>query len=210
MRRIVGILVLSILVLTLAVSCNQGEDVTKKEQQKVDGIGLHEDSNKSVAGGREVKPQESSVEKASEEVSERMVRVYYYNPVEDGIFYQEVLFNKNKNKESYFFEKEFKKAPSGEFVANMPKTTKINSINFYPKKTLVVMDVSENFTQLMNIGSGVESSIIQSIGNTICEAYGAKRMILTTNGEEYQGSHLEIGLMNSIAINTEGTKEIKK
>lgn len=154
------------------------------------------------------KVNDSNKEINKEEISEGTFKVYYYDPAEDYIVYEKAEYNKKENNVAYFFEKYFKFAPKRTLVANMPGSTKINSINFYPDKELVVMDVSENFTQLMNIGGGVESSIIQCIANTLCEAYGGTRLIITTNGEDYQGSHLEISPMNSIAINTKGTKEI--
>ncbi|MEF9935508.1 MAG: GerMN domain-containing protein [Clostridium sp.] len=209
MRKVITLVIILGLLVLLTVSCSNEDSNASKEQLKVEGMALSDGDKTKGVGGAYVEDGPNSESGAKEEVNERIINIYYYNPVDDCIVYEKATFDKKENKETYFFEKYFKFVPSDKLVANMPGSTKINSINYYEKKGLVVMDVSENFTQLMNIGGGVEGSIIQCIANTLCESYGAKRLIITTNGEDYQGSHLEISPMNSIAINTKGVKELK-
>ncbi|MEG0371036.1 MAG: GerMN domain-containing protein [Clostridium sp.] len=128
------------------------------------------------------------------------IKIYYYNPVDDVMVSENVKYVKGEGSTLKFFENRFKYALNDKTMSSMPETTKINSIKADEKTSTVTMDVSENFTSKMNIGGGVEVSLIQSIAKTLGEAYNCETLIITHNGEKYEGSHIIIDSENPIKV----------
>ncbi|MEF9952633.1 MAG: GerMN domain-containing protein [Clostridium sp.] len=140
-----------------------------------------------------------SAEKPDENLSANVDNFYYYDVEKDSVIKKPIDKNTSSKDAKQFFEDLFKMPPTG-INPLMPNTTKINSIKVDKSKSLVTLDVSETFTETMNLGTSGEEGILQSIANTIGKSYGCKKVIITVKGEPYATGHIIIDRDNPLTV----------
>lgn len=70
--------------------------------------------------------------------------------------------------------------------------TEINELYFDENDESVHIDLSNNFIEEMNAGSGFESLMLQSIANTLGSYYGVENIYLTVDGNLYESGHISL------------------
>lgn len=144
----------------------------------------------------------------SKSVDYKVSKLYYYDVNEDIIVYSSIDSTVNDKNASKFFEDKFKNPPKDTVGHLMPSSTKINSINVDKEKSTVTVDVSEVFTDSMNLGTSSEGGVLQSIANTLGEAYNCKNVVLTANGKEFTTGHSIISPSEPLIVDTSNSKEM--
>lgn len=71
----------------------------------------------------------------------------------------------------------------------LPEGTQINYL-FLNDQQLVEADVSSEFVENMNAGSTGELFAIYTLVNTLSDYYGSPEVLLTVDGEPYEGAHI--------------------
>lgn len=73
-----------------------------------------------------------------------------------------------------------------------PEGTEINYL-FLNDEEIVEVDLSSEYVTNMNTGSSGESFYLTGLGNTLTQYYGAEKVRLTIDGENYEGGHILLG-----------------
>lgn len=76
-----------------------------------------------------------------------------------------------------------------ENIALLPQETKINYL-FLNDEGIVEVDLSREYITNMNVGSAGESFYLIGLGNTLSQYYGVDKVLLTIDGENYEGGHI--------------------
>jgi spore germination protein GerM len=71
----------------------------------------------------------------------------------------------------------------------LPEGTQINYL-FLNDQQIVEADVSSEFVENMNAGSTGELFAIYTLVNTLSDYYGSQEVLLTVDGEPYEGAHM--------------------
>lgn len=88
----------------------------------------------------------------------------------------------------------------------LPEGTTINYL-FLNDNRVVEMDVSSEFVDNMNAGSTGEMFAIYTLVNTITQYYGAQEVLLTVDGEPYQGAHMALQEGETLSFNADMVNE---
>ena len=118
------------------------------------------------------------------------VKFYHYNAATDKIIFvkNKINFNTNDTVISQL-EPYFKKSPSEELSPLINSNIKINKIFLDSSKNTANVDFSDNFVKAMNVGGGIEMSIITCITNTLCNYYNVDKACITLDGKPYSSGH---------------------
>jgi len=72
----------------------------------------------------------------------------------------------------------------------LSSNTKINELYFNEDDNSVHIDLSKEFVNEMNVGSGFEEMMLQSLANTLGTYYGVQNIFLTIDGGPYESGHI--------------------
>lgn len=107
------------------------------------------------------------------------------------------------------FEKYFKESPKKEQEKLINPNTKIKSL-YLSKDNMVYVDFNKEFVSEMNLGSGPEMLVLQSIVNTLGQYYGVESVYITVEGEPYKSGHYSKQKGEPFKVNTKNIVEVKK
>src|SRR5690625_446492 len=82
----------------------------------------------------------------------------------------------------------------------LPEGTTINYL-FLNNDNIVEVDVSSEFEENMNAASTVELFAVYTLVNTLSQYYGAQEVLLTVDGEPYEGAHMALQEGETLAFN---------
>lgn len=99
-------------------------------------------------------------------------------------------------------------APAADLHPVMSENTVINSMRLDPGSRIVTIDVSANFVSEMNVGSGMESAILQSLANTVGSAYGVHEVIVTLDGQLYESGHIAMKEGETLKVDYDNLVEL--
>lgn len=71
----------------------------------------------------------------------------------------------------------------------LPEGTEINYL-FLNSEDIVEVDLSSEYISNMNTGSSGESLYLTGLGNTLSQYYGVEKVLLTIDGDNYEGGHI--------------------
>lgn len=71
----------------------------------------------------------------------------------------------------------------------LPNGTEINYL-FLNDEDIVEVDLSGEYITNMNAGSSGESLYLTGLGNTLAQYYGVEKVLLTIDGDNYEGGHI--------------------
>ena len=130
----------------------------------------------------------------------------YYSPdnEENSIISEErnLIIHTNTDLKNQF-EAEMK-TDTRNTMALFTENTKINLLEVDRTKSLVHLDLSEDFITERSIGGGIEALILQSITNTLCHFYQVYNMQITIDGGVYESSHFTIEMGEFLEIDIHG------
>ncbi|KMT21314.1 GerMN domain-containing protein [Clostridium cylindrosporum] len=180
--------------------------VTTDDGEKISELDLVRISSPSVSSdSKDTTPKPDNTNTIKTKVS----KLYYYDGNEDAIVYTSANTSISEKDAPKFFEDKFKNPPKDTLSKLMPSTTKIKSIKVDSKTSTLTMDVSEVFTESMNLGTSFETGILQGIANTLGDAYSCKKVIITANGKDFITGHVEINAENPLETSINESKELK-
>jgi len=67
---------------------------------------------------------------------------------------------------------------------------KINSVSWADSGAVIVVDLSSDYADELNVGAGIESGILQCIADTVGNYVGAKGVQFTMDGMAYESGHI--------------------
>lgn len=121
------------------------------------------------------------------------LRCYYPDLENEQVVYKEfdVSFNTNDEIEP-IYTKYLQNSPEESISSVFGENVKLKSFSFNPEEEVVVVDLSKNFIAEMNLGSGYESLLIQSIVNTVGFNFGVDKVVITLDGALYESGHFQL------------------
>lgn len=122
------------------------------------------------------------------------LRCYYPNFEKEQLVYKDydISFQTNDEIQGVYTEN-LQRSLNQSISPVFSKNVRIQSFSYNPKDDLVEVDLSNNFTTELNLGSGYESLVIQSIVNTVGYNFGVEKVVITLDGELYASGHYELG-----------------
>lgn len=151
------------------------------------------------APSKESKPVETPENPTPSLEKSNVNKVFYYDVVEDRMVYTSVKEQVvDKNNAPKVFESLFKNSPNSDISPLMPSNTKIKSIDVDKKSSTVTIDVSEVFTETMNLGSSGEIGVLNGIAYTLGNTYNCENVVITVNGGKFTTGHSDVSKENPI------------
>lgn len=152
----------------------------------------------------------------TQELEERTVntartenRTFYYPKMTDTnveIVYTTTPVTLNTNDSfSDILTENFRTAPAGDLHAVFSANSVINSLLLDPDIGIVTIDLSANFVSEMNVGSEMESAILQCLANTVGSAYEVQEVIVTLDGALYESGHIAMKAGETLKVDYNGT-----
>jgi len=83
-----------------------------------------------------------------------------------------------------------KTPPDASLQPVMSANARINKVYYDGESTTAYVDLTKEFITEMNAGSATEGAILDSLTNTICNIYGASKMMITIDGQPYESGHV--------------------
>lgn len=130
----------------------------------------------------------------------KVVNFYYPNAKDEKIF----LYRKNITFQTNDIPRNllvaaYKELPA-EAVGVLTANTKVNSL-YLNNDGMVYVDLSQDFLTEMNLGSGFEALVLQSLANTFGDYYGRDKVILTIDGKTYESGHIILDKFEPLQVN---------
>lgn len=192
-KRLISLILIAISI--FSVSCgNKQPEITDS------------DSNKPTANSdKDIEKEEIDYTNDPSEVEEDLIKLYLYSASADKFFYVNTKLLEDDPDITNKLVTVLKSSPHKSLVANIPESTKINSIT--KKDDMAILDLSENFVTDSNVGSGVETNILQSITNTVGEALDVDKVKILLDGKPYASGHILMNEDEFFTVNTEGIEQ---
>lgn len=132
-----------------------------------------------------------------------MLNFYYPNANADRIFfYKKELDFKTNDIPRKLIEELYKEYPK-EVGPVLTENSKINHL-YLNNDGMAYVDISKDFINEMNAGSGVEAMILQSLANTVGDYFGVSKVMLTIENEPYESGHILLEKFEPIEVNYDG------
>lgn len=96
----------------------------------------------------------------------------------------------------------FKNPPKEDLGPIMLKHTRINSMSFDPKTSILNMDISKEFIEC-NMGSTLEHGRLRGIVNTIGKFYNMNKISISIEGMPYESGHFMLRQGEYFSVNLE-------
>lgn len=139
------------------------------------------------------------------------VKFYHYNAATDKIVFVKNKLNFNTNDTVISqIEPYFKKSPAEELSPLINSDIKINKIFLDRSTNTVNVDFSDNFVKAMNVGGGVETSILTCITNTLCNYYNVDKAYITLGGKPYSSGHILLNEGETFKVDYNNISEYTK
>lgn len=153
----------------------------------------------------------SSLSKIEEDVSLlQKINFYYPNINDEKIYFESKKISfKTNDVTNQVLEEAYKSITNNAIGGVFTTNTKINSL-YLNKDKIVYINLNSTFLTEMNAGASYEQMILQSIANTFGQYYNAEKVMLTIDNKPYESGHINMGIGESLIVNTENTVEIKK
>lgn len=172
------------------------DDTVTTVQYYVKGMGLVKTVD--ITEGFEVSSTLSKME--GNAVRKKFVNFYYPNAQDERIFLyrKEISFTTNDIPKILIINA-YKDLPK-EAVPVLTKNTKVNYL-YLNQDGMVYLDLTKEFLQEMNAGSGYEGLILRSLANTIGDYYGVDKVMLTIDGKTYESGHIVLEKFEPLEVN---------
>lgn len=172
------------------------DDTVTTVQYYVKGMGLVKTVD--ITEGFEVSSTLSKME--GNAVRKKFVNFYYPNAQDERIFLyrKEISFTTNDIPKILIINA-YKDLPK-EAVPVLTKNTKVNYL-YLNQDGMVYLDLTKEFLQEMNAGSGYEGLILKSLANTIGDYYGVDKVMMTIDGKTYESGHIVLEKFEPLEVN---------
>lgn len=167
----------------------EGNEDTQTKNYYVEGVGMV--LSIFQAGDDEVITTLESIEEEANVTY--MLRCYYPDFENEKVVYIDfdIPFNTNDKIEPTYTE-HLQSSPNESIPPVFNENVTLQSFLYKPEEEIVVVDLSDNFVTEMNVGSGYESLIIQSIVNTVGVNFNVEKVVITLDGTLYSSGHFQL------------------
>lgn len=130
--------------------------------------------------------------KSEEKVAVKKCRLFYFDAEKLVLVYTDKDVTVYDNALSTALTKELKVANgNGNFIL-LPKEVDVKSASLDKENGILTVNLSENFTNTIPLGTATESGIISAVLSTYAYNYGINKVALYFNGELYTGLRGEL------------------
>lgn len=155
----------------------------------------------------EAKPYNSEVSIPSTNV-DKICRLYFYNGYEDCIYYSDTTLNVIDNALTTALTNALKTPPSSSF-SSIPNTVNVISADLDKSKDILTVNLSNNYYDILSkVGSGSESSLLQTLAMTYSYNYNISKVIILIDGKPYSGSHILLSDGETINFDLSSAKNL--
>ncbi|MDU2671013.1 MAG: GerMN domain-containing protein [Clostridium sp.] len=121
---------------------------------------------------------------------DKICRLYFYDGDNDCIYYSDTTLNVTDNALTTALTNALKTPPSSSF-SSIPNTVNVISADLDRSKDLITVNLSKNYYDILSkVGSGSESSLLQTLAMTYSHNYNIGKVIILIDGKAYSGSHI--------------------
>lgn len=121
---------------------------------------------------------------------DKICRLYFYDGDNDCIYYSDTTLNVTDNALTTALTNALKTPPSSSF-SSIPNTVNVISADLDRSKDLITVNLSKNYYDILSkVGSGSESSLLQTLAMTYSYNYNIGKVIILIDGKAYSGSHI--------------------
>lgn len=139
----------------------------------------------------------------------KSVRLYFYDVVNDTIIYYDDTIQVTDKAVTNALINALKNPSNASVTPSIPKSINVTSAKLDINTNTFTIDFPNNFVSEMNLGSGPESSTLQSIVNTLGYNFNVDNVIITLGGKPYSSGHIimesgesfKVSLNNTINLN---------
>lgn len=151
---------------------------------------------------------ESKLEHIEEAPEEVAINVFVADEQAEGLVRYESKINLKTNDPARFTIEGLLNGENEDYpdADILPDDTKINHM-FLNNEDVVEIDLSKEFEDNMHAGSTGELFTIYGLVNTITEYYGVEKMLLTIEGEPYEGGHVLLHKDETLSFDNEMMNE---
>ncbi|AKL95967.1 sporulation and spore germination protein [Clostridium aceticum] len=167
----------------------EGSENTQTKTYYVEGIGMV--LSVFETEDHEVVTALATIEKETD--TTYLLRCYYPDFESEQVIYRDfdIFFHTNDEIEPIYTE--YLQRSHSEFISPvLSENVTLQSFSYNAEEELVIVDLSSNFVNEMNLGAGYESLVIQSIVNTVGFNFGVEKVVLTLDGALYESGHLQL------------------
>ena len=167
----------------------EGNEGTQTKTYYVEGVGMVQSVFET--GDEEVITTLESIEKETNVTYK--LRCYYPDFENERVVYidYDIPFNTNDKIEPTYTD-HLQSSPNESIPSVFNENVTLQSFSFEPEEEIVVVDLSDNFVTEMNVGSGYESLIIQSIVDTVGFNFSVEKVVITLDGTLYSSGHFQL------------------
>ena len=183
------------------VSTDKSKDTNKVESST--------DSKKTSDTTKDDSFDENAVDTTdSSSQSEKTIRVYLYDAVDDKIVYTD---SKVKVKDGALTTAiiEDLKIQKGPNYFNLESDVAVNSASLDKANDTLTVNFGEKFINNMNLGSGIEDMSLKSVVNTLGYNYGVSKVIINVNGSPYSSGHISMESGEAFNVDYDGCTSLQ-
>lgn len=155
-----------------------------------------------ISDGMEVKSELKSIDESAKLTQN--IQFFYPDIDATNLFYKEKNVDfKTNDITREVLEKTYKNVLKDTRAIVLTKNTKINYL-YLNKDGMVYIDLNKAFVKEMNAGARYEGMILQSMATTFGNYYGAKKVVLTIEGGNYESGHIILEKGDYLEVTTKG------
>lgn len=132
----------------------------------------------------------------------KVINFYYPNSDEKITLYRKNFDFKTNDIPRNLIMDAYKDVPD-KVLGVLTPNTKVNYL-YLNKDGMVYVDLSKDFITEMNLGSGFEMMVLQSLANTLGDYYGVSKVMLTIDGGTYESGHILLEKFEPLEVNYDG------
>lgn len=165
-----------------------GNTVSKSTNVKTNSNSTVNDKSTTKVTKFEEKSDESGTNNVVTK-TEKSVRLFYYNGVDDKIYYQDTTVNVTDGALVTAIINALKTNHGDQYCA-LDSSIAVKSAKLDTNKSLLTVNFGTTFVNTMNLGGGVETSVLQAVVNSLGYNFGVSNIYITVNGVPYSSGHI--------------------
>lgn len=198
MRKKVILLILSALLCQNFISCSLDSSKSAQSSSPTDessdndtnnNDSLKNDNKTNNTNDTSSKKEDTSSKNESSS-TEKEVRIFYYNIESDKIIYTNKKVEVKDGALANAILNTYKGSLDNSCLSGLPDNVTIKSAKLDKDKDLLTVNFGDTFVNTLGYGAGIESSILQSVVNSLGYNFGVSNVYITVNGKPYSSGHI--------------------
>lgn len=218
MRKKVIFLIISALMCQNFIACSNSSskstqsspssESTSKDSAKSDDSSKDtKDEKKDTTLNNDTSKKEDNLSENNSSVTEKDVRIFYYDIESDKIIYQNKKIKVTYGALTNAIIDAYKGALDNQCYSGLPDNVVVKSAKLEKDKDLITVNFGDTFVNTLGYGAGIEASILQSVVNSLGYNFGVSNVYITVNGKPYSSGHIAQKENESFAVKYDGCVE---